>query len=47
LSFSPRTRRLMLGWAAVCAVVVTSLSLLVAFNLDGVDRYDSPMGETV
>ena len=30
----------MLGWAAVCAVVVMSLSLLVAFNLDGVNRYD-------
>jgi YegS/Rv2252/BmrU family lipid kinase len=47
LSFSPRTRRWMLAWAVVCAVVVGALSLVVLTQPDGVDGYDRPLGEIV
>ena len=35
----------MLGWAAVCAVVVAALTFAVVLNLDGVNSYDQPLGE--
>ena len=47
MSFSPRSRRVMLAWAAVCAVVVGVLSFVVLAHLDGVDGYDRPLGEVV
>ncbi len=44
MSFSPRSRRLMLAGAVVCAVVVALLSFMVDFHLTRLSGYDGPLG---
>ena len=47
MSFTPRARRLMTVWALLCVVVVAGLSVLVAFGLTRLDRFDTGVGASV
>ncbi len=47
MSFSTRSRHLMLAWAGLCAVVVVTMSLLVTYNLDGLHRVDGSLGRSL
>jgi YegS/Rv2252/BmrU family lipid kinase len=44
VSFSTRSRHVMLAWAVVCASIVAVLSFLVHFELTRLDGYDGPLG---
>ncbi|MGZ8741312.1 MAG: YegS/Rv2252/BmrU family lipid kinase [Nocardioides sp.] len=46
MSFSTLSRRQMLAWAVVCALVVAFLSFAVYFQIGRLDHYDGPLGET-
>ena len=46
MSFSTRSRRLMLAWAVVCASVVVFLAFAVSFHIVRLDHYDGPLGES-
>ena len=45
MSFSLRSRRQMAAWASLCAVVLATLTFMVALHLDGVDRVDGRLGD--
>ena len=44
MSFSTRSRHVMLAWAVVCAVIVAALSFMVHFELTSLNGYDGPLG---
>ncbi len=47
MSFTPHARRLMTIWAALSLVVVVTLSLVVTFRIDALDRWDTRLGSTL